>query len=263
MNCHICSSISGVFAQAKILGKHTIQYFRCSTCGFIQTETPYWLDEAYSKAISDIDLGVVNRAITCARFTQFLLLKGYDVRRPYIDYGGGYGMFTRLMRDLGFDFYRYDTYCQNTLAIGFDAEPVPNKQYELLTAFEVFEHLSEPIRDIEHMLSYADNLLFTTELVPAHLPKPGEWWYYSLPSGQHIAFYTYEALAVIARRYSLNLYSNGSSLHVLSKKPLSPRLFKLLPHHKLTALATWWLRRTLPQQSLLSSDFERATGFKL
>ncbi len=262
MQCHICKNNTRIFDKAQILGKYTVCYFKCDACGFIQTETPYWLDESYSKAISDIDLGVVNRGITCSRFTQFLLLTSFEPNKSFVDYGGGYGMFTRLMRDLGYDFYRYDTYCENTLALGFEAD-TPNKQYELLTAFEVFEHLVDPLAEIEKMLTYSDNILFTTELIPAHQPKPGAWWYYALPTGQHVSFYSYGALAHIAQHFGLYFASNGSSLHLLSKKRVSPYIFRVLARRKLRDIVIWLLRRRLSTQSLLATDFARASGFIL
>ncbi len=50
-------------------------------------------------------------------------------------------MFVRLMRDNGFDFYRSDRQCENLFAKGFEASLDVSPSYELLTAFEVFEHL--------------------------------------------------------------------------------------------------------------------------
>lgn len=38
-----------------------MQYYRCPNCGFICTEEPYWLDEAYSSAIASTDIGVIMR----------------------------------------------------------------------------------------------------------------------------------------------------------------------------------------------------------
>ena len=39
-----------------------------------------------------------------------------------VDYGGGYGLLVRLMRNSGFDFYRYDPYCANFFAKGFEVD---------------------------------------------------------------------------------------------------------------------------------------------
>ncbi len=41
---------------------------------------------------------------------------------PFLDYAGGYGVFTRLMRDIGFDFYWHDPYTQNLFANGFEKD---------------------------------------------------------------------------------------------------------------------------------------------
>jgi hypothetical protein len=41
-----------------VLRKYDVQYFQCGGCGFLQTETPYWLDEAYSSAIVTADTGI-------------------------------------------------------------------------------------------------------------------------------------------------------------------------------------------------------------
>ena len=84
---------------------------------------------------------------------------------------GGYGIFTRLMRDIGFDFYWYDPHSINLLARGFETRS-KNYKYELVTAFEVFEHFAELIKEIESMLQFSDNILFSTELLPSLIPKP-------------------------------------------------------------------------------------------
>ena len=38
------------FDTAMILKKYKVNYWRCQNCGFIETDTPYWLDESYSDA---------------------------------------------------------------------------------------------------------------------------------------------------------------------------------------------------------------------
>jgi len=71
------------------------------------------------------------------------------------------------------------------LARGFETT---NKEYkyELVTAFEVFEHFAEPIQEFESMIKFSDNIIFSTELLPSLVPKPEKWWYYGLGHGQHI-----------------------------------------------------------------------------
>ena len=59
-------------------------------------------------------------------------------------------------------------------------------------------------------------------------PKPNEWAYYGLNHGQHISFYNLKTLHYIAKKYNLNLYSNGKTLHLFTEKRLSNSLFNLL-----------------------------------
>jgi hypothetical protein len=261
MTCNACGHERSSFARAKLLGKYDVEYFRCAHCGLIQTEQPYWLDEAYASAVTEQDLGSVNRAVTGARFAQALILSSFDCNAKFIDYGGGYGIFVRLMRDAGFDFYRSDAYCENLFAKGFDAEPEGKNQYELLTAYEVFEHLVDPMEEIGKMLTYSRNLLFTTLLVPPNVPKPGEWWYYAVEHGQHITLYTREALSAIAHKFNLHLRTNGVDLHLLSEKRVSQTVFKVLQRRKVSAFAQALYKRRKQHVSLLTADVNRITGW--
>jgi hypothetical protein len=61
MQCNICNSASLPFAKGIVLGKYDIQYYLCGHCGFIQTESPYWLDEAYLSPIATSDIGLIGR----------------------------------------------------------------------------------------------------------------------------------------------------------------------------------------------------------
>src|SRR5688572_15218026 len=122
MHCKICAGTSEPFAVATVLEKHQVQYFVCSHCGFVQTEEPYWLEEAYSEAITRADIGLVGRNVLGSEQVKLLILAFFNDRGKFLDYGGGYGMFVRLMRDAGLNFYLYDQYCENLFAKGFDVE---------------------------------------------------------------------------------------------------------------------------------------------
>lgn len=120
----------------------------------------------------------------------------------YIDYGGGFGIFTRLMRDIGFDFYWYDPYTKNEVANCFEANL--NEKYDVLTIFEGFEHFTHPQEDLEKMLQLADTIIFSTTLVPKETPNTNNWWYYWFEHGQHIALYSKESLISLAKNNCCN-----------------------------------------------------------
>jgi hypothetical protein len=132
-----------------------------------------------------------------------------------------------------------------------------------MTTFEVFEHFVSPLDEIEQMLRRSRSILFSTLLLPPSNPAPGDWWYYALEHGQHVSIYTYRALATIAQRFGLQLYSNHSSLHLLTEKAISPLLFKLIFRRKLSALANLYLEKRQKKKSLLEDDFFKVSGLRL
>ena len=250
--CKVCGSSSLFFAKTQILQKYDVNYYQCSNCGFVQTESPYWLDEAYSEAIATSDVGLVYRNNMMADITAKLLFNYFDHDAKFLDYGGGYGLFVRLMRDKGFDFYWKDKFCKNIFAKGFELEESDKPNLLLITAFELFEHFIMPIEEIDEVVSLASNILFSTELLPDDSPKPDKWWYYATHEGQHISIYTKESLNILAAKYNLKLYTNNKNLHLLSDdKTLPENIFELIQSRNLL----------FPQkESLLIRDFNHVVN---
>jgi predicted O-linked N-acetylglucosamine transferase (SPINDLY family)/glycosyltransferase involved in cell wall biosynthesis len=249
MKCNICNSPTNTFAAARVLKKYNVEYFKCSNCGFVQTEEPYWLDEAYSEAIASSDVGMLSRSTMFSNAANNIIFNLFNHNAKFLDYGGGYGVFVRMMRDFGFDFSWHDKYCKNIFSQGFEADEKSSYSYELVTAFEVFEHFVKPLEDIQKIFKFSRNILFSTKLLPANNPKPSEWWYYALDEGQHISIYTSKALSIIAEKFNLNFYSNGDSLHIFSVNEIQPQLFQSLSSYK---------EPELKKTSLLQQDYEKA-----
>jgi len=224
IKCKICGSHSQIFDSATVLYKYVVNYYHCSVCGFVQTNEPHWLEEAYSEAIAAMDTGIVSRNISNANNLCFLMK--FIPNGVCMDFGGGSGMLTRLMRDYGFDFYHYDKYAKNEFARGFEADL--NKKYALITAFENFEHYVNPMEEIDCLLKNTDVLFFSTELVAPNPQLINDWWYYAPQTGQHISFYSYDTLSFIAKKHNCHLLSNGFNLHFLTKQPLREDIFILL-----------------------------------
>jgi hypothetical protein len=256
VTCKICSASSRYFGTARILNRHDVRYFRCDKCEFVQTEEPYWLEEAYSEAINRCDVGLVSRNLDLRGKTAAVLLSFFDCEARFLDYGGGYGLFVRLMRDAGFDFYWDDKHCDNIFARHFAAAAGGRDTYELVTAFELFEHLAHPLEEIDKMLGHSRNILFTTELMPAGNPLPGDWWYYIPDYGQHISFYTLKTLNVIAERCCLRLYSDGKFFHLLTERRISPLAFRVVSRKRVAAILAAISRR----ESKVPADYRKITG---
>lgn len=255
MNCLICQSPTDKYLVATVLRKYEVTYTKCRSCGFIATETPYWLDEAYDSAITSLDIGLPRRNLHWMPVVEAIIRQWFVAGDAFLDYGGGYGLFVRLMRDQGFNFYRQDTYCANLFAKHFDISDYPDQTvFGMVTAFEVFEHLPDPLNSVEHMLSYSDNILFSTELQPGTNVTPATWWYFTPDTGQHVSLYTKESLSRLADQLGLRLYSDGQHLHMLTRERISEMWFKILARPSFAKVQN----QLMPgrRETLLNSDFE-------
>jgi hypothetical protein len=227
MKCKICNSSTRLVFTSKILKRYYVKYFKCDSCGYLFTEKPFWLDEAYSRSINLSDTGLLDRNIYFSKVLSVLIYFCFDKNGNFLDYAGGYGVFTRLMRDMGFDFYWHDPYTKNLFANGFEKDLKSDLKFELLTAFEVFEHLVDPKEEIEKMISYTNTIVFSTELMPQEIPIPKDWWYYGFNHGQHISFYTKKTLYTLANLFNLNYY-NVNGLQILTKRKFNNTLLVLM-----------------------------------
>ena len=222
--CKVCGAKSVYFGDADVLRKLRVQYFRCPRCGFMQTETPYWLDEAYSSAIASQDVGIMFRNLMNREVTSAVINLLFSSTTSCLDFGAGHGMFVRLMRDKGFNFFWSDLHASNDYARGFECEN--GATYEFLTSFEVMEHLVDPISGLEEMMNLSENVFVSTCLVPEPAPVLADWWYYVPMTGQHISFYTKESLNLLAARFGKHLLSVGT-YHLFTKEPKNSLLYRL------------------------------------
>jgi hypothetical protein len=246
-SCSLCGYEIKIAFQSKILNKYDISYFHCERCDLLSSEKPFWLDEAYNQSISATDTGIMERNLFFIEKTVnllssyksknrfFYLLKfvplfiafrfiktqfnKYDF--PILDLGGGYGIFVRILRDIGIDAYWHDPHTVNLLANGFGEEHM-NSKPKVICAFEVLEHLESPLAQIQEWLKKydPDMFVFSTLLKKEKVPN-SNWWYYSFDTGQHISFYSIKTLEYIGKMIGYKLYSDNQSYHVFSKKEIN------------------------------------------
>lgn len=254
MRCPVCDGQQEFQFTAEILRRHQIKYFRCGTCGLLQTETPYWLDEAYDQAIAETDTGLVRRNLGISMRLASLLYFMLDRNGRYVDAAGGYGLLTRLMRDTGFDFYWSDKYCANVLAKGFDVSSAP-LPFRAATAFEVMEHVHDPLSFLRGMVDQFQTrtIIFSTTLFEGAPPQPGRWWYYALETGQHISFYQRKTLQTIAEKLGMRLLSHGW-FHMLTDHNIGSSVFSLLSG-RIGAILSYYVRMRMGSKVMPDHDF--------
>jgi len=241
-----------------VLGKYDVSYFHCSDCGFLRTEEPYWLNEAYTRAISAADTGLLERNLAVSAKLAAILYLSFNARGAFIDVAGGYGVLTRLMRDIGFDFYWEDKYCENLLAIGFESDKL-DAPVQGLTALEVLEHVPEPVEFLSGLMGRfgTRNVIFSTETYRGPTPPDKSWWYYAFRTGQHVAFYRNQTLLKIAQRLNL-VFASVRGMHILSGRMLPNQLLLRMLSGRLVSLLVPYIRRRLGSRTM--SDHSRLLG---
>jgi Methyltransferase domain len=192
-----------------------ISYFECTNCGSLQTQEAGWLHEAYASTnLAITDMGAAQRVLYNH---AFVLMVAKILRlRTILDFGGGDGLLCRLLRDRGLDAWTTDEYATPTYARGFEGNLARN--YELITAFEVLEHLPQPRAALDGLFETGPRFIIaSTEIYSG---QDSSWWYLAPREGQHIFFYSRHALQVLASRHGYAYYP-VHGWHLFAKQPLT------------------------------------------
>ncbi len=247
--CNLCGQECRDRGTYRVLGKYDAKLEQCTSCQFCFAVQPQWLEEAYSSPMTKVDLGPVFRGLHYAQIAKIVLELLLDPRGRGLDFGGGFGIFTRRMRDLGYNFFWQDKHCPNLFAQGFEGEL--GNRFELVTAFEVLEHIVDPKALIDQILDSSRAFLFTTLLLPDPFPRFDQWWYFGPEHGQHVSFYTRKTLATLAKQAGRHFITNGVDLHLIGPKR-SERLFRFMTSARVSHVFDLLRSR----ESLLLSDFD-------
>lgn len=247
--CRLCEGPSTPTFRKQQLD-YDVAYFHCDRCGSIQTESPYWINEAYTDLSFAIDTGMAGRTIFTSKLALALAcLEQFAPNDVCIDFGGGTGLFTRLLRDGGLNAFWNDKYCKNIFSLGFEKALEP--PVKLVTAFEVLEHLPAPLETLAEIFAAKPAyFLCSTKLYTGQ----GEQWWYFLDNGQHVQFYTKKGLDLLAGRFGYHVQSAQGTYHLFSKEPCHPKLLKrLLKKAQAPTLQVFESRTELDHQALMES----------
>jgi Methyltransferase domain len=134
----------------------------------------------------------------------------------HLDYGGGNGMLSKLLNYKNWNSLTYDPFVNQDLKINDLGE------FNLITAFEVFEHVPNVQMLMKNLTSLIKNdgiILFTTLLSDNKIieKKRITWWYAS-PRNGHISLFSSASLLHLARQSGLNFCSFTDGLHAFWKR---------------------------------------------
>lgn len=218
--CRLCGGSTTHRFSHRILGKYPCGFWQCSQCGSLQTDAPYWLDESYAEIHSATDTGMAARTLQMAQLVGLLLrMAGMGGKTLCLDWGGGNGLFCRMMRDQGFNFYNDDKYAEPFYCAGFTADRIGIAKCDAVTSFEVFEHLPNPRAELTNILRLEPKLwIFSTQLYEGQGP---DWNYLGPGLGRHVFFYSEKALRLFAAANGYR-FLRGRHLHLLVREAGNP-----------------------------------------
>ena len=199
ISCRLCGGSSLFVFEKEILSKYHIGYYLCSNCGGLQTEVPYWLEEAYHPLNEKFDTGQLFRSLNNAAVMNLFITQLELPRGPIIDYGSGSGLLTRLLRDLGLDVWGFDAYSMPRLAIGFHTSTLQGAKG--INLCEVAEHFDDPSKYFDEIFAAGTEMLLMQTGIFESLDS--DWGYLSVEHGQHIFFYSPKTIEYLAKRYSM------------------------------------------------------------
>jgi SAM-dependent methyltransferase len=201
-----------------------IYYAHCTGCGFcFAPEIAQWTPAEFETRIYNQDYIQVDPEFIEHRPREFAkslqqLFGDHRAGFTHLDYGGGNGLLSRLLNEAGWTSRSYDPF------VNHDVDPAQIGKFDLITAFEVFEHVPDPqalMSALRALLAPGGVVYFSTQLSDGHI-APGQrlnWWY-AAPRNGHISLFSKAALQHLAQHHGFSLASNWVCFHALfTSKP--------------------------------------------
>jgi 2-polyprenyl-6-hydroxyphenyl methylase/3-demethylubiquinone-9 3-methyltransferase len=209
-----------------------VPYYSCPNCGFIFTDfMDNWSREDFVAKVYNDDYhladpeqlvpgGTSPPKDTIAYHNGLALaqrLRGSEGAIRILDFGAGGdpGLTGRALIDKGF---HVDSYEPNFV----EGSPEPVGPYDLIIMIEVIEHchdLDRVMRQLSSCLAERGMVFVTTGLHPQkHDATVLSSWYIA-PRNGHISIFSFAALAVLFRRYGLNMVQTLNGMVAFREKP--------------------------------------------
>lgn len=192
----------------------------CRNCGFMRFALFWdWTTERFHSEIYNADYHLCDQPFLHDRPMKLAnwlepLLEG----RTILDYGGGQGLMAQRLRQAGVSVISYDPF--------YDNSPFPTGRFDVVTAFEVVEHVPDQhslFKTMTSLLKPNGCLIFSTLLRPDVIPP--DWWYASARNG-HASFHSRASLKAVADSLGLVARSLSDEIHLLAADPAH---FAVLP----------------------------------
>jgi SAM-dependent methyltransferase len=204
--------------QGKILPPSgiLINYFLCPNCGFcFAPEFSQWSLKDFEQRIYNhnyihVDPDYLDVRPRVNAQNLILTFKGYKSIIRHLDYGGGGGLLSSILRDAGWTSTSYDPFVDR------DTKVENLGKYDLITAFEVFEHVPDVdqlMTNLSALLNPNGVIIFSTILSDNNitLQQKLTWWYAS-PRNGHISIFSKNSLFLLGKNNHFKLCSFAHGL---------------------------------------------------
>lgn len=213
-----CNSLYG--PNAKLSGI-PVYYYLCTDCHFcFAPEISAWDLHSFEEKIYNAEYVLVDPDYVDSRprsnaqtLIQLFGADGSQVK--HLDFGGGGGLLSRILNDSGWNSTTYDPFVDQSI------DPASLGQFDLITAFEVFEHVPDVvglIQDLSRLLSPNGIVLFSTLISDGNISDSERlsWWYAS-PRNGHISLFSKRSLEILAGKEGFKFGSFSNVFHALFK----------------------------------------------
>lgn len=195
-----------------------VTYYFCERCGFcFAPEIAKWSIEEFEARIYNDEYAradpdyLATRPLANAQSLVATFNRHIGAVR-HLDYGGGSGLLSQTLRDHGWNSSSYDPFVDR------DSQIKDLGKFDLITAYEVFEHVPDVKRligELSVLLADGGIVLFSTLLSNGNLAanEPLTWWY-AAPRNGHISLFSAKSLELLGQKEAFKFASYSTNLHV-------------------------------------------------
>jgi hypothetical protein len=234
--CPVCAGDAGILGEVDSnkscedrngrpfpISHRNARYFLCDRCGFcFAPEFREWSDREFRERIYNAEYILADpeyAGARPARMAEFVdeAFGAVRDRLTHLDYGGGSGLTSRLLRARGWRSSSHDHFGEG---LGNVARL---STYDLVTAWEVFEHAVDPRRlmtELSNVTHARSLILFSTLLSDGHIGRGMEldWWYLA-PRNGHVSLYSRDSLALLLHGHGFNVHHLNDGTHIAYREP--------------------------------------------
>ena len=225
--CPVCGAASPLFGVVDLhkscleaemmraaLSGVPVYYRQCSDCRFVFTDAfDDWSPDDFRRHIYNDQYQLIDPKYAEKRPNENAILvdrmlSGVKQHVSLIDYGGGSGVLSEILRRKGYKAETFDPFS------GFNKRP--EGMADIVTAFEVVEHSNRPHETMNEMLSMLKPegiLIFSTLLQPPDFEQMGLNWWYIGPRNGHVSIYSAKALEKLLSSKGVRSVSMADSMH--------------------------------------------------